>query len=965
MTNSVIKGDAIYENHTEDGSGKYIKARLSRNVKTLKKLTAALSRLKGQAHVGEAVKETLFGIMQKQNKKGVLASFLFIGPPAAGKTLTAEIIAEALDDIPYKILDMSSYGTKDSSLDFCGLHPSFKSSKPGDATDFVNKNPLCVLVLDEIEKAHPSILNLLFQIMDRGEIEDMMLKKNVDFRNVILVITSNLGSSIYNSSISHYNFSSIPQATIVNALNTEKNPSTSTPYFPSALVSRFASGRIILFNRLRPECIHKIVLDAIEDEISVYKKEYHIEFDIDANELARSFIFSLGENADIRALKQSVKKFFEANFLGAVKCAMESGGEEYFNKITFRFDKSKSSAEARSLFFSRNKIRLAVLCDMENRDVFLRNVTDDIELFFIDKDFRMVDLSRMDASAVIIDIDTCGGSVAKEVFHEAAQQDRVPIYVYSQKYTSATPFLYYNDRGATDFFYRGMDDSDIDGWIRKISDGMNLTYISQEMFRSGKVLTYDVLMDYDESDRSISMTITNYGVDSAMNSFDRDKFVASHSIPDVSFDDVVGAREAKSEMKSMANALKNFKQLRREGIRIPRGILLDGKPGTGKTMLAKAFAAESKMPFIEKNGSEFLHQYVGNGAEMVRDMFRTARRYAPAVIFIDEVDVIAGKRDAVSSFRTDDVLNALLSEMDGFGDNTDTPVFVIASTNFSSDKSNTKLDPAFLRRFDRTIHIDLPNMSEREEYIRKSLSKSGRSEVGINCIHSLAKRSVGDSLADLELVIQNAIRQCYSGGKINPLTDALLNESYESFFNGAAHTKKKDSIMRTAVHEAGHTVVSYVLGMNPLYATIVGRKSFGGYVTFSSEDEGVFSKADLENKICCFYAGRMAEVMTYGAAGITTGIGQDIKAATKLAESMVAEYGMCGDLVSYVDPKSRRTDQTVRKMVSDLLREQYDRAGALVRQHQNKVNALALALMERNALTEEEIAEVINDVEDD
>ena len=960
--NSVIKGNVkgneLYENPLAEDSGCYIKAKLSHDLNNLEKLEAALSEVEGQAHVVEAVKESLFGIQRKQNHNGVLACLTFIGSPASGKTLTGEKIHE-VTGFPYKRFDMSAYATKESPIDAIGSDKVYRGAHAGDWTGFVEENPCSVILFDEIEKAHPTILNLLLQILQEGEIEDLYYKKMINFRNVILIFTSNVGASIYNSDISRYNYSQISQSTIIKALTSEINPQTSAPYFPAALVSRLAYGRIILFNRLRPEHIHNIIKRAIIKERAMYKERYRIDIDVDADELAKTFIFSLGENADIRALLQTTRGFFETYFLRSVKSVRENSSSSYFSHIACNFDKSNSNDEAKELFFKNGKARLAVFCTEDESDTFDSLNKDSVEVFYINGDFKLNDILRTDASAIIIGINEHNERLSKEIFLEASLQDKIPIYVYSTKEIGKLPFLYYTDKGATDCYYPEKTKQSFNAWLQDILNGINLTSITQEIFRANKVLTYDVSINYSEAKREILLSVTNYGIKSAMSASDSDKFVAARSVPDVKFDDIIGAKEAKSELMTVAKMLKNFKELKREGIRIPRGLLLEGKPGTGKTMLAKALAAECKMPFIEKNGSEFLQKHVGSGAEKIRELFATARRYAPSVIFIDEVDVFAGNRESMSGFRTDDILNAFLSEMDGFGDKSDTPVFVIVTTNFSSDRNDTKLDPAFLRRFDRSIYIDLPSFEERREFMTKSLKKLGRNVVSEKLISSLSKRSVGLSLADINLVIQNAIRKCYTGNGIEALTDEILKEAYENYVDGGVNERKESDLKQTAIHEAGHCVVAHILDLKPTYVTIVGRKRYGGYVSFSNEDESTYSKDFLLNKICCAYAGRVAEVREYESNGITTGIGQDIKTATHLAELMVAEYGMCDYDIMYYSVERRSVDPEILGKIREILKEQYSRAEHLIEENYDKVKRLANALVEKNSLDEEEIISIL------
>ena len=956
--NSIIKANEIYESNLDGDIGSYIGAKLTHKLDRLKRLEEALSEVEGQDHVVEAVKEILFGIEQQQNAKGVLANFLFIGPPASGKSMIAEKIAEALE-IPYKRFDMSEYATKDSLVEAIGSDKVYRSAHQGDWTEFVYNNPFSVVVFDEVEKGDPSVLNLFLQMLQEGELKDGFERRKMNFRNVIVIFTSNLGASIYDSTMSRYINSQIPQSTLIKALSSEINPKTGAPFLSSAIVSRLANGNIALFNRLRPEHIHKIVKREIDKNIESYNEEHRIKINVDSDELAKMLIFSLGENADIRALTQAVRAFFKRYFLRSVEAVDENGSLNSFTRIYCDFNKNNASKEAQDLFFRTRKARLAVFCAEHERAKFEQLKNEATEVLYISEGAKINDILRLDASAIIIGTSNGDDHCAKEVFLQASLQDNAPIYVYSQQAIGRISFLYYTDKGATECYYPSATGKSFDTWLQGILSGINLTTVTHEMFRANKVLTYDVVITHSDEKRGIALSFTNYGIKSAMSASDQAKFVAERSIPDVKFDDIIGANEAKRELNTIVSILKNFKTLKREGIRIPRGLLLEGKPGTGKTMLAKALAAECNMPFIEKNGSEFLQKYVGDGPEKVRELFATARRYAPSVIFIDEADAFARSRDAMFGFRTDDILNAFLSEMDGFEDNSDTPVFVIAATNFSTDREDTKLDTAFLRRFDRSIYIDLPSRDERLEFITKSIKKIGKSIVGERCINVIAKRSIGMSLADLNLVIQNSIRRCFTENGIDMLTDEILTEAYEDYVNGGKNEQSEVELQQTAIHEAAHAVLGHVLGLKPVHATIVGRRKYGGCVSFSNEDIGTYSRGSLLDRICCAYAGRVAEIHEYGEAGITTGAGQDIKSATRYAELMVTEYGMIDSEIMYYSSEMRKEPEVISK-VRGVLREQYVRAELLVEECFDKIRKIANALLEKNSLDEEEIATIID-----
>jgi ATP-dependent Zn protease len=390
-------------------------------------------------------------------------------------------------------------------------------------------------------------------------------------------------------------------------------------------------------------------------------------------------------------------------------------------------------------------------------------------------------------------------------------------------------------------------------------------------------------------------------------------------------------------------------------------VLLEGEPGTGKTMLAKAFASELGLPFIQKNATEFLVKWVGDGAKSIRELFATARRYSPCVIFIDEIDVIAKSRTDNPSdhHHTQDLTNAFLSELDGFADNKGAPVFVVCATNFSTKKGDSALDAAFLRRFDKKVYVDLPNKEEREKFLKNALSKISGSTVTDEKIHLVSKRSVGWSLADLNLVVQNAVRRYEDEKGVLGVDDEYFNDEFENFSDGERKKTKPEDLRKTAIHEAGHAVVAKALGIPSVYTTIISRGNYGGYVYFADEEKTGYTRDELLNKICMAMAGRASEVLEFGAAGINTGASGDIKTASSIARNMICSYGMVEDCFLFFDTKNGREPDFVAEKAQAILKEQYARATELLKNNKSKVNKVAEALLDKNSLSEEELDQLL------
>ena len=373
--------------------------------------------------------------------------------------------------------------------------------------------------------------------------------------------------------------------------------------------------------------------------------------------------------------------------------------------------------------------------------------------------------------------------------------------------------------------------------------------------------------------------------------FGKSKAKLSSEKNKVTFKDVAGLNEEKEEVKELIDFLKNPKKFQKLGARIPKGVLLYGPPGTGKTLLARAVAGEANVPFYYISGSDFVELFVGVGASRVRDMFQQAKRTAPCLIFIDEIDAVGRQRGTGIGGGHDEreqTLNQLLTEMDGFGENEG--IIIIAATNRPD-----VLDPALLRpgRFDRQVTVNLPDVKGREE-ILKVHARNKVLAPGVN-IPALAKRTPGYSGADLENLLNEAALLAVRRNK-DAITMSEIDEASDRVLMGPAKTSSKRSEndrKLVAYHESGHAVVGIKLkGANDVQkVTIIPRGSAGGYnMMIPSEEKICRTKTDLLEEITGLLAGRVSEEIVFGE--VTTGAQNDFEKATKIARAMVTEYGM-------------------------------------------------------------------------
>ena len=445
------------------------------------------------------------------------------------------------------------------------------------------------------------------------------------------------------------------------------------------------------------------------------------------------------------------------------------------------------------------------------------------------------------------------------------------------------------------------------------------------------------------------------------------------SVDGIKFKDVAGEEEAKELLQEIVDFLHNPEKYREIGAKMPKGALLVGPPGTGKTMLAKAVAGEADVPFFSISGSEFVEMFVGMGAAKVRDLFKQANEKAPCIVFIDEIDAVGKKRESGQIGGNDEreqTLNQLLSEMDGFDGSKG--VVILAATNRPES-----LDPALLRpgRFDRRIPVELPDLKGREDILKVHAAKIKIADnVDFNAIARTAAGASGAELANI--VNEAALRAVRDGRKFATQTD--LMESVEVVIAGY---QKKNRILSTkeklivSYHEVGHALVAALqTNSAPVQKiTIIPRTS--GALGFTMQvDEGekyLMTKEELENKIATFTGGRVAEELVFG--DVTTGASNDIEQATKLARAIITRYGMSefgmvameslNNVYLGGDTSMSCSQETAAKiddLVVALVQKQYEKAKNLLNSHMDKLHEISKFLYEHETITGEEFMKILN-----
>ena len=444
------------------------------------------------------------------------------------------------------------------------------------------------------------------------------------------------------------------------------------------------------------------------------------------------------------------------------------------------------------------------------------------------------------------------------------------------------------------------------------------------------------------------------------------------NVSDVTFSDVAGIDEAKQELKEVVDFLKEPEKFRKIGAKIPKGVLLLGEPGTGKTLLAKAVAGEAKVPFFSMSGSEFVEMFVGVGASRVRDLFAKARKNAPCIVFIDEIDAVGRKRGTGQGGGNDEreqTLNQLLVEMDGFG--TEETIIVLAATNRAD-----VLDKALKRpgRFDRQVIVDMPDVKGREEILKvHAKNKKFASDVDFKII---AKKTAGMAGADLANILnEGAILAARSGRTEINMSD--LEEASEKVQMGPE--KRSKVVSETdkkivAYHESGHAIVNFVVGGEDKVhkITMIPRGQAGGYtLSLPAEQKLVYSKKYFMDEIAIYFGGRAAEEISFGKENITSGASNDIQVATGMVQQMVTKLGMSekfgpvlldgtqpGDMFQskyYSEQTGKEIDDEIRSIIN----ERYQTAVRILTENRNKLEEVTRILLEKETIMGDEFERIM------
>lgn len=962
-------------------SSNHIFEELSRRYRKLS--SALLDVVKGQDNaVAKFVRGCFQGELTAKAERGKIPQsyFFFLGPPGVGKTLLAQTAASALG-LPCKVFNMSEYSSNMDSDTLVGTEAVYRNASEGELVKFVRQNPKCILVFDEIEKAHLTVIRLFLQILGSGCLYNVIRKEDTWFTDTIIIFTSNVGKELYADRT--VNLTTMPERVVLDSIRKEKNPLTGDAVLPPEICSRIAAGNMIMFNHLSTRHLVELVELSFERVSAAMREGYncHISY---AKELPLLFLYNRGGEIDARIATKQGENFLKKEIYELTRQMENSSLKNTdISLIRFDFDWAGFNQELKYLFVNETKTEVLILAEEEYRDEISVD-SDKYEIYYASTIEKARECLKQNVVAVFIDpffgkreqkgstlsiadYNTEGLSFFRELLEA---QTGLPIYLLevNQMFSEYDKGVFIRE-GAMDTL--SFESEHVDSFAREFEQVLDELYMeqtSQAFSQQGWVVDYKAKQNV-AADGRVDILFYDFQKRMAVDVESREALVSGAERPDVKFSDVIGAENAKDELKYFVDYLKNPKQFLMNGGRPPKGILLYGPPGTGKTMLAKAMAGETDVAFISTSATDLMASHVGESEANIRRIFTRARRYAPAIIFIDEIDAIGKKRTGADQNQwRESMLNALLTELDGFSTNNNRPVFVMAATNYginANEDGIAPLDQALLRRFDNRIYVDLPNEAERKKYIQVMLEKRGNVIVTENAIRNVAQRTTGQSLAIIQNIIELAFRNASrAGGKLSG--EDLLN-ALEEYIYGEKKTSSPEYYASVAIHEAGHAYISHISGDTPSYITIESRANFGGYMQpGNTENVTGYTREELLAKIRVALAGRVAEQVFFDKEkSLNTGASSDLRKATELAFHILCSYGMEDSLVTLSKAEilqSPLASQYVEK-ANAILKEEMEKTVSLVEEGRDMIRKTADALIAKNHLTGDEFVKLIQKVE--
>ncbi|MCR5250786.1 MAG: AAA family ATPase [Lachnospiraceae bacterium] len=897
-------------------------------------------------------------------RKGVSGIMLLSGPREVNKP---GLLHQAAEFLKMPILNMDNIGSE---------------KEPVKALfEFVDHNPRCFILASEMELVTPSMVSLLCDIIDGDLKAERKDGKKVDFKKAVMVCTTDVGRELYEDRSQR--FSRAGFAVILDALKEDMLSSDKKKPVPESWTERFLSNfsgeNTILFDRLDAFTLYDVIRKDLDKGAAAIMETYGLHTEIDPK-LAQLLLYKnnwITGADEIRAQSESLVKD-ELFDLGRHMNDLRSSLPKLENlRMVLEYD--DDGEDVRELFENPDGLHALYLgdeldpkeyclpenyrityCDDEEKAKKIA-IEEDIDIVLIDPLFGEQD------NTGYLSIDD-RKSMGIRVFEELTRRlTQVPVYLVEKKELPLHEEIELREKGA----WGALSLQDPLAFSNRLVQIGNMLYTRKkvnELYAKAKTLEYNSAQKISDDGKTAEIHIYDLAIRKQMISDPQHMMLAAGDRPKERFADVIGAEDAKEELQIFINYMKNPRPFMMNSTQPPKGILLYGPPGTGKTMLARAMAGESDASYFAVTGNSFADKFYGESEKSIRRLFMTARRCAPSIIFIDEIDSIGKKRTGSFNEARESDLNTLIAEMDGFHQDPTRPVFVIAATNYGIGKNNDggsmQLDEALTRRFARAIKVDLPKQDERVRFLKMQIGKLQKSDVSDDAIKTLADRTTGESLAILKNILDTALRRSSVSGE--PVNDEMLLAAMEEYRFGEKKEWNPETTRATAIHESGHTYISVLSGEKPPYVTIVSRGNFGGYMAHEvREDVMDHTKEDLLWQIRSGLAGRAAEQLFYNdRSGTNTGASSDLRQATNVALEMICLYGMDENRLYSIDPARAMQSPMAGELlqqVNVLMRQEMEVTKRLVEEGKEYIEKMADFLVKNNEATTEDIMSVMGE----
>jgi len=981
-------------------------ARLQETLARAERLAGRLGQVVlGQDKAIRMLVDAWFRATLTSSGQGPRGIFTFLGPPGVGKTLLAETFAQVLGEVEgrpwgYRRFDMSTLSGPQNHEQLFGTERFYQGSGPGTLTGFVADNPRSVILFDEIEKAHDLTILSLLAVLDKGEVVDKALGKPVSFREVFLVFTTNLGREFFEeanqsgvlggmSANPAMVFDILESARRFGAPGAGQEGGDGRPALAPEFVSRLAKGGAVVFNRLELHHLLQLVhqsMDRVLGQPKAAEEESPLPRVEPSDAAAFLFLSSLLPTVDARRTVARAESFA----VELVKRSFEECSEDLLQaapaRYAIRLDASDQARQTLQELEREQELRVLVVDEDPRLPPLLESVSAGCPATVrrVGKAEEVeAELRRFQPALAFLDLSLAerddspeveAGLRALEVLRRAAPQ--MPVYLFSEDPEQRNGF----DRtlrrvlqrgGARAFLSLHLKDpnplrqEDARARLLEVLTELRRSRVLQSLRRSHKTLVFETRYRWNPEEGRILAELDDLRRTVVLDAETQTARIRFSGIPRETFAQVVGLARAKRRLAQVVEWLRHPGALAAFGLRPPRGFLLAGPPGTGKTLLARALAGEAGVPFLSLSASELISKWVGESEERIRNLFRQAREYAPAIIFLDEIDSIGRARTGESRGWESSTLNQLLASMDGF-QASDQTVFVLAATNHAG-----VLDPALLRpgRFDEVVPVDLPDKEARRVFLEMRLRDLGVSGLDLD---PLVEGTVGCSPAEMDRMVREAGYAVAAAGR-DRITLEDLQAARRLVRFGAAQEgfRQREGEKRlTAWHEAGHALVHLRrMGSRRIdLLTIVPTESgaLGYMAPLGDEESHDLTCDEVRARIEVALAGREAERLCLegDASRVTAGAVSDLQHATALAWNAVTRYGFderFGPLS--LDGLPPAASEEAMTLAQQSAREWLERgetaARGLLQRETPLLRALAEALLERETLEWPQIQEVL------